>query len=48
MIQNNKKSTFPSQSVTDSEKSSLEYGTQVANAIESEWFKKDAATAKYL
>lgn len=48
MIQKNKKNTFPSQSVSDAEKSSLEYGTQVANAIESEWFKKDATNAKYL
>ena len=48
MIQKNKKNTFPSQSVGDAEKSSLEYGTQVANAVESEWFKKDATNAKYL
>jgi len=48
MIQKNKKNTFPSQSVSDSEKSTLEYGLQVANAVESEWFKKDSANAKYL
>ena len=41
MIQKNKKNTFPSQSVSDGEKSTLEYGLQVANAVESEWFKKD-------
>jgi hypothetical protein len=48
MIHKNKKNTFPSQSVSDAEKSTLEYGTQVANAVESEWFKKDASSAKYL
>ena len=31
-------SVFPSQVVSDAEKSSIEYGRQVARAIESEWF----------
>ena len=31
-------SVFPSQVVSDAEKSSMEYGRQVARAIESEWF----------
>jgi hypothetical protein len=31
-------SQFPSQSVSDSEKKSAQYGTQVAKAIEQEWF----------
>ena len=38
---------FPSQAVSDSEKSSLQYGTEVARAIESEWFKRDSGTARY-
>jgi len=38
---------FPSQAVSDSEKASLEYGTKVGIAIESEWFKRDSGTAKY-
>lgn len=31
-------SQFPSQAVSDTEKKSVEYGTQVAKAIEQEWF----------
>src|SRR6056300_954683 len=31
-------SQFPSQAVSDSEKKTVEYGTQVAKAIEQEWF----------
>jgi len=31
-------SQFPSQAVSDAEKKSVEYGTQVAKAIEQEWF----------
>ena len=31
-------SQFPSQAVSDSEKKSAKYGTQVAKAIEQEWF----------
>ena len=33
------KSYFPSQVVSDAEKASWEYGSQVAMAIEYEWFK---------
>ena len=47
MIKTTKKSSFPSQAVPDNEKSSLEYGTQVANAIEQEWFKSDRGTDRY-
>ena len=36
----NPNSAFPSQTVPDAEKSSLEYGTQVAQAIESEWWRQ--------
>ena len=37
-IYTNTNSAFPSQVVSDEEKSSLEYGTQVGQAIEYEWF----------
>ena len=38
MVYTNSNSTFPSQVVPDEEKQSLEYGKQVAQAIEYEWF----------
>ena len=38
MVYTNSNSTFPSQVVPDEEKQSLEYGRQVAQAIEYEWF----------
>ena len=38
MIENNYNSSFPSQTVSDEEKASLEYGLRVARAIEHEWF----------
>jgi hypothetical protein len=41
------KGIFPSQAVSDSEKASKEYGVEVARAIESEWFKKDAGSIRY-
>ena len=41
------KGIFPSQAVSDSEKSSLEYGMEVARAIESEWFKRDNGGVRY-
>jgi hypothetical protein len=39
-IYSNTNSPFPSQVVSDVEKASLEYGTQVAQAIEQEWFSQ--------
>ena len=48
MVNKNSKNGFPSQAVSDQEKSTLEYGLQVGNAIESEWFKKDAGNTKYI
>ena len=39
-IYSNTNSPFPSQVVSDAEKASLEYGTQVAQAIEQEWFSQ--------
>jgi len=38
---------FPSQAVSDQEKASLQYGTEVAKAIESEWFKRDSGSVRY-
>ena len=38
---------FPSQSVSNAEKASLEYGKKIGRAIESEWFKKDSGTSRY-
>ena len=38
-IYTNSNSAFPSQVVSDAEKASLEYGSQVAMAIEYEWFR---------
>ena len=44
---NTTKTSFPSQTVSDTEKASEDYGLQVANAIENEWFKKDSGSTKY-
>ena len=41
------KGIFPSQAVPDAEKSSKEYGLQVARAIEAEWFKRDSGSDRY-
>ena len=41
------KSYFPSQTVSDVEKASSEYGLEIARAIENEWFKRDAATNRF-
>ena len=38
---------FPSQVVSDSEKSTIEYGLKVAKAIENEWFHTDRGSNKY-
>tara|TARA_R110002110_G_scaffold180175_3_gene386075 strand:- start:1440 stop:3848 length:2409 start_codon:yes stop_codon:yes gene_type:complete len=39
-IGTNPNSVFPSQVVSDAEKSSFEYGVQVGRAVESEWFRQ--------
>ena len=39
-IYTNSNSAFPSQVVPDVEKASIEYGSQVAMAIETEWFNQ--------
>ena len=41
------KGIFPSQSVNDATKASLEYGMEVAKAIESEWFKRDSGSVRF-
>lgn len=38
---------FPNQFATDSEKASLEYGLQVGQAIQYEWFRRDGASCRY-
>ena len=38
---------FPSQAVSDEYKSSIEYGTEVAQAIEGEWFRRDSGSVRY-
>jgi len=47
MLEKKSKGVFPSQAVSDAEKSGLKYGLDVARAIESEWFKKDAGNGKF-
>ena len=41
------RSIFPSQALSDIEKADLQYGLEVAKAVESEWFKKDSGSARY-
>ena len=38
---------FPSQFVSDSEKASVEFGLQIGQAIQYEWFKKDGAGCRF-
>ena len=40
-------SVFPSQTVSDQEKASPEYGKEVAKAIEGEWFRQDLGIGRY-
>ena len=48
-IYTNTRSDFPSQVVSDAEKASIEYGRQVAQAIEHEWFSQGRTTGnRYL
>jgi|TARA_R100001460_G_scaffold30037_1_gene59408 hypothetical protein len=48
MIRTSVTNNFPSQVVSDVEKSSIEYGMKVAKAIEHEWFNTDYAMSRYL
>tara|TARA_R110001592_G_scaffold8442_1_gene46265 strand:+ start:469 stop:2877 length:2409 start_codon:yes stop_codon:yes gene_type:complete len=48
-IYTNTRTSFPSQVVSDAEKASIEYGKQVAQAIEGEWFSQGRTTGnRYL
>lgn len=40
-------SVFPSQTATDAEKKSMQFGLQVGQAIQYEWFRKDGSTCRY-
>jgi len=42
------KSYFPSQTVSDAEKISYDYGMKVAKAIETEWFNEDRSVNRYM
>ena len=42
------KSYFPSQTVSDAEKISYDYGLKVAKAIETEWFNEDRSINRYI
>ena len=47
MAESGIKSYFPSQAVSDAEKSSSDYGLKVAKAIEAEWFNNDRNSNRY-
>ena len=40
-------SAFPTQLATDAEKSSLQFGLQIGQAIQYEWFRKDGTSCRY-
>jgi len=48
MIYTNTRSSFPDQVVPEAEKMTYEYGLQVANAIENEWFRYGVGGERYL
>ena len=41
------KGRFPSQAVSDEEKSSNVYGLEIAKGIEAEWFKRSSGSVRY-
>ena len=47
MAESGIKSYFPSQTVSDAEKLSYDYGLKVGKAIETEWFNNDRSINKY-
>ena len=47
MAESGIKSYFPSQTVSDAEKLSYEYGLKVGKAIEQEWFNNDRGNGRY-
>ena len=48
MAYSGNKSYFPSQTVSDAEKLSYDYGLKVAKAIEQEWFNNDRSSNRYM
>jgi len=48
MVNTNYNSSFPDQVVPDSVKNSYDYGLQVSQAIENEWFRQDIGGERYL
>ena len=48
MAESGIKSYFPSQTVSDQEKLSYDYGLKVAKAIETEWFNNDSGSSRYI
>ena len=47
MAESGIKSYFPSQTVSDAEKLSYDYGLKVGKAIEQEWFNDDRNMGRY-
>jgi hypothetical protein len=47
MAESGIKSYFPSQTVSDAEKLSYEYGLKIGKAIEQEWFNHDRGSNRY-
>ena len=47
MIYTNNRSSFPDQVVPQEEKMSLDYGLQVARAIEGQWFAQGVGRNRY-
>ena len=47
MAESGIKSYFPSQTVSDAEKLSHDYGLKVGKAISTEWFNNDRSVNKY-
>ena len=43
-----KAAAFPDQFVSDSEKSTLEYGLQIGQAIQYEWFRRDNGSCRFI
>ena len=47
MAESGMKNYFPSQTVSDAEKLSYDYGLKVGKAIETEWFNNDKSLSRY-
>jgi len=47
MAETIQKTSFPSQIASDEEKATIEYGLEVAKAIEHEWFKRDSGATRF-